>query len=57
MMPTDKERLDWLNKNLTSVFYNSAYQAWGHGHSIFTPQYSTARKAIDAAMKAERRRK
>ena len=54
MKNTDKQRLDWLEKEKLGVGYNVEVQAWGLDYE--SPYKKTLRKAIDAAIRAERKK-
>lgn len=59
MKITDKIRLDWLQRNKKSLYWNYSYFRWdvsGTGARVY-PRFERAREAIDAAMKSSARGK
>lgn len=58
-MPTDKERMRWLVRNFTEVTHDESDYSKESGEEWFAGReavqwYPTLRRAIDAAIKAEK---
>jgi hypothetical protein len=57
-MPTDTERMEWLEANRADVRMNSLGRpriVWGERGELTTERFPTLRAAIDAAMGEERK--
>lgn len=57
-MPTDKERLDFMDKNPRMIWHRFVpyFMGWGHGYmDEDSGGFSNIREAIDAAIRASRK--